>query len=748
MIRPLHRWVGLVAALLVCVTALSGAVLSLYPAAEAIGTAATPATDVATFAARVQKALPGVEQIRRAASGKITAFTYDAGGAARWVVDPETGAASAPAAPAPGKKWITDLHRAFLAGDAGRFAAAAVSLAMLMLTVSGFLLAARRVGGWRRLFGPLKGPLPPRLHLELARVAGIGLLLSSLTGLWLFAATFGLLPKGGGLPPLPPVSGTGGVSPAQLGALKDIPLSDLRELVFPRAGDLRDVYTVKTGAGTGYVDQGTGALMSWTARTTLERISDLAHLLHTGAGAAALGLFLGLCSLSVPVLAATGLLQQSGRLRGICRRKAGVAAQDADTVILVGSEGGTTWTFARKLAGALARAGGRPHVAAMSAFAPERYTGAERVLILAATSGDGDAPASAGGFLDRLAALPAPPAAPLAVLGFGDRSFPRYCAYAKRVAAAARKAGWRELMPMAEVDRQSASDFARWIGALAQVLDIALTPEDETGASGASGASGAAGASGAPETVGLTLVSRRDYGEEVQAPTAILRFALPRMPLWSRLRGQGFARFEAGDLIGILPAGDRRPRYYSLASGHRDGFVEICVRKQPGGLCSGQLMALRPGETVPAFLRRNPGFHPAADDRPLILIGAGTGIGPLAGFARANTAHRPIHLYFGARSEASDLLYGEDLARWRQDGRLASLATAFSRDAQHAYVQDVLRRDADTLRRLIAEGARIMICGGRDMAAGVAAAMEDILAPVALSPVILKAQGRYVEDAY
>ena len=44
-------------------------------------------------------------------------------------------------------------------------------------------------------------------------------------------------------------------------------------------------------------------------------------------------------------------------------------------------------------------------------------------------------------------------------------------------------------------------------------------------------------------------------------------------------------------------------RFYSLASARSDGFVEIVVRKHPGGLCSGQLLALRPGDTVQAFLR-------------------------------------------------------------------------------------------------------------------------------------------------
>ena len=118
-----------------------------------------------------------------------------------------------------------------------------------------------------------------------------------------------------------------------------------------------------------------------------------------------------------------------------------------------------------------------------------------------------------------------------------------------------------------------------------------------------------------PASHALTLVSRRDYGAEVQAPTAILRFALPRVPLWQRLTGRGFGRFAAGDLIGVVPEGSTLPRFYSLASSHRDGFVEIVVKKHPGGLCSTQLMALAPGDSIAAFLRRNETFKPGKGRR-------------------------------------------------------------------------------------------------------------------------------------
>ncbi|WP_347309688.1 PepSY domain-containing protein [Defluviimonas sp. SAOS-178_SWC] len=735
MIRALHRWPGLVALALVVVLALSGAALSVFPAAERIGAPQAEADlTVATLAGRIRAVQPGVEQIRRSPSGRITAYWFDQGMPGAAVIDPATGKGVASADPSQVRRWLANLHRSLFLGDGGRIAMAAGAAAMLVLSLSGAALVARRAGGWRHWFAPLRGPRAGRLHVEIARLAVAGLVLSSVTALWMAGATFDLLPGGGTMPALPAeVSGETGLAPDQMTTLQQIPVAELRELSFPYPGDATDVFTLKTDGGTGYLDQGTGALLAWADLTGWERVSETVYMLHTGEGAATLGLVLGLMALGVPVMGATGVLVWLAARRGRPRIRGNQPAGRADTILLVGSEGGSTWGFAATLHAALAQAGRSVHVGAMSGFAPERYIRAERIVVLAATYGDGAAPASAKGFLDRLGTLDCAPDIPLAVLGLGDRSFPAYCAFAKAVATAAEAKGWPELLPLDTVDRQSPQDFARWGRALGEALGIPLELSHRPVP---------------PKADTMTLVSRRDYGAEVQAPTAILRFALPRASLWQRLTGSGFARFEAGDLIGILPEGGTVPRLYSLASARRDGFIEIVVRKHPGGLCSGQLTALEPGDTVAAFLRRNPGFRPGRSRAPLILIGAGTGIGPFAGLIRGNRRRRPVHLFFGMRHPDSDFFYGEELPAWQEEGRLTRLVAAASRGARPHYVQDALRGEATRVAALIRSGARVMVCGGRDMAAGVADALAEILAPVGLSPAVLKAEGRYVEDVY
>jgi sulfite reductase (NADPH) flavoprotein alpha-component len=297
-----------------------------------------------------------------------------------------------------------------------------------------------------------------------------------------------------------------------------------------------------------------------------------------------------------------------------------------------------------------------------------------------------------------------------------------------------RAQGWPTLLPLECIHQQSGQQFARWGVALAQALSEPLV---------------LAHVPRVPPTAALTLMARQDYPGVTGQATAILRFAWPAPGLGARLRGHGLARFAAGDLVGIVPPGSAVPRYYSLASGWEDGFLEICVRQMPGGLCSTHLLGLQPGDSVAAFIRPNPGFALPRTRRPVLLIGAGTGVAPLAGFIRRNDRRSPMHLFFGGRDPARDFYFGPEMQRWLVEGRLATLQTVFSRVPDGGgYVQDALRRDAERLRDWVTQGAIVRVCGSSAMARGVAETLDEVLAPLQLSVSKLKAKERYAEDVF
>ena len=92
MVRALHRWPGLLALALVTILGLSGAALSVFPAAERVTVPpAETGLTVASLAARIRVAYPGVEQIRRSPSGRITAYWFEQGAPGAAVIDPATG---------------------------------------------------------------------------------------------------------------------------------------------------------------------------------------------------------------------------------------------------------------------------------------------------------------------------------------------------------------------------------------------------------------------------------------------------------------------------------------------------------------------------------------------------------------------------------------------------------------------------------------------------------------------------------
>src|SRR5690606_5546502 len=110
---------------------------------------------VADLAMRIRAVYPGLEEIRRAPSGRITAYWFDDGVPGAAVIDPATGQGIASADADPAERWLTNLHRSLFLGDGGRIAVAAGAASMLLLALSGAALVARRAGGWARWFARL-----------------------------------------------------------------------------------------------------------------------------------------------------------------------------------------------------------------------------------------------------------------------------------------------------------------------------------------------------------------------------------------------------------------------------------------------------------------------------------------------------------------------------------------------------------------------------------------------------------------
>jgi len=668
--------------------------------------------------------ISGVERIEKTANHTVWVHYSDADGFGKIAFDPVmlTPIASDPRSPI----WssVKDFHRSFFLGDLGRGVVGMVAFCMLVLTFTGLTMMIRRMGGWRALIAPPKTGKAQSLHLDLGRFAALGLLCVALTGVWMSLATFEIVPSSSDpYPTFPTIDTTQNALPiADLAALQDTPLSTLRELVMPYPNDPTDVFTLTTTQGSGYVDPTTGQLVNFTPHGTAARVYEFIYMLHTGQGAWWAGLLLGLSMLAVPFVIVSGVIMALRRPRTGKRQIKSVPANVADTIVLVGSEGATTWGFAAEFCAKLTAAGKHVHVADMNDLAAT-YPAANHLFILSATYGQGEAPANATQFLDRVKHLTSR-SLRYAVLGFGDRTFPQFCAFGETVDAACTAQGLKTLVNFSTIDRQSSQSFQAWGHKVGISLGIELDLDH---------------VANPPVTSKVKLHDRIDYGQEVQAPVSIIRLCAVKGKL---------PPHSPGDLLGVVAVGSDVPRFYSLASSHKDGFIEICVRRQNGGLVSSHLTTMMQGDTIDVFIKPNPSFRPDKSKAPLVMIGAGAGIGPLIGFARGNAPSRDASLFWGGRDAGSDFLYQDELSALKRAGKLSRVTTAFSRSVEGVYVQEKLRASACELRRAIQSGGQVMVCGGAAMGAEVRNAWDEILAPIGLSVQHLKSEERYLEDVY
>lgn len=170
---------------------------------------------------------------------------------------------------------------------------------------------------------------------------------------------------------------------------------------------------------------------------------------------------------------------------------------------------------------------------------------------------------------------------------------------------------------------------------------------------------------------------------------------------------------------------------------------------------------LAEGESVSVFVETNPRFSLPADDKPIIMIGPGTGVAPFRAFVEERAergAGGDNWLIFGDRNFSSDFLYQLEWQRHLRQGRLQRLDVAFSRDQKEKiYVQDRIRENARDIYAWLERGAVIYVCGdAKHMAGDVDKALLDVIAAEAgighdeagTRLKEMRRDGRYQRDVY
>lgn len=425
-------------------------------------------------------------------------------------------------------------------------------------------------------------------------------------------------------------------------------------------------------------------------------------------------------------------------LRPIWRRRPAPAFQPAMTLIAFATQTGYAHQIASRTAQSLQTAGRDVRLVSLADIDLSTLSAVDRALFVVSTTGEGDAPDPAAGFVRNVLGRAAPlPTLKYGLLALGDRAYDNFCAFGHRLDHWLRHQGATSLFDVVEVDNADEGALRHWQHNLALVFDAPDLPDWQ-----------------AP-TYERWRLTRRELLNPGSAgdPCYLIELA----PL-----DASALQWSAGDIAEIDPFnshGTLQPhphREYSIASIPADGAMQLVVRqmRRPGGelgLGSGWLThTAAAGDEIALRVRANPNFRAPTTDAPLILIGNGTGIAGLRAILKERIANgrRQNWLLFGERNAAHDAFFADEIEHWHAEGWLTRVDRVYSRDrAERRYVQHRLAECSDEIRAWIERGACVYVCGSlAGMAPGVHAALVESLGETLVDELL--AAGRYRRDVY
>lgn len=779
-IFQLHWLLGITAGLVLAVMGVTGALYSYQPellkalnpqlTITAQGRSAVPLAELIAQLEEAQgKAVEGLAQDFADSAPLKVFLAPEAGqrrGAQLWV-DPYTGQVLEGLRGEVFFDWVFKLHRWLALGDLGKQITAFSTLALVFFCVSGLYLRwprqARSLRAWLKLDWAKQGRA---FHWSLHSVVGTWAL-----AFYLCAALTGLFWSYDGyreglhqlLVGDAPGEQRGPRGPQMMPKLTAhapaIDFAALLKQVKAQAGEPLRSWNVRLPQSAqqplqvNYLGQSAAHPRAFN-QLTLEQgsLTPLNHspyaqkpfgtqlwesiyVLHSGEYFGALGRFLMmLASALMPLFFITGLwlyLDRRTKRRAIERSKnQSLTAHSGESwLVAFASQSGFAEQLAWQSAGQLQAAGHQVAVQPLGQLTAQHIGQARKALFVLSTFGDGQAPDNARAFERGLLSKKLSLAhLDYALLSLGDRSYPAFCGFARRVHQWLQEGGARHWFAPVEVDQGATSALAQWRKQLAALLGVNSQGTDQ------------------PAFAQWALTERVLLNpHSLGAPLYQLTF-----------KGPAQAQWQAGDLFEVLPLNDAKQsvRSYSIASIPAQGCVQLLVRQQrradgSPGLASFWLCEqLALGHSIEARLRSHSSFHQVAG-RPMILLGAGSGLAGLLGLLYESAQHgEGDHwLILGERNRAHDALYQEQLECWLGEGHLTRLDWAFSRDEPRRYVQDVLQAQGDELKRRIAQGAVIYLCGSlQGMGEAVDRVLRAQLGDQAVEQLI--EQGRLRRDLY
>ncbi|WPZ35323.1 NADPH cytochrome P450 oxidoreductase family protein [Thalassobaculum sp. OXR-137] len=403
---------------------------------------------------------------------------------------------------------------------------------------------------------------------------------------------------------------------------------------------------------------------------------------------------------------------------------------DGGWLVVHASQTGTAADLAAQAASRLAAAGLSARLVPLGEIGVADLAVARRALFVVATTGEGEPPDPAIRFHRTAMAAPADLSGlDYALVALGDSDYPAFCGFGRALDSWLQASGARPLTERAEIDAMMPASRTGWTRVLDRIAGPDISPP--------------AGDGSAPWRI--DRVARQSTGPMPDREDLALVRLVPEGPL---------PDWGAGD-VAEISVGDSR-RDYTIASLPAEGGLSLVVRPAfhpdgSPGLGTGLLTATgAAGRRIGLRIRANPHLRCPPLDRPMLLIGAGSGIAGIRAqlAARIAAGGGANWVVYGDRLPATSTGPQAELLAWHRAGWIGRLDLAFSRgDGERCRVPDRLRGEAETLRDWLARDAVVYVCGGAD---GIGASVHALLVEMLGEGVLqeMAARGDYRRDVY
>ena len=448
------------------------------------------------------------------------------------------------------------------------------------------------------------------------------------------------------------------------------------------------MFFVKTIDNEFAIHQFNGEIISQKKKSLVALGSHYSFLLHTGHGSIIWSIILLLASVAILFFIYSGFSMTLKRRKESSSIKNKTLKDVAEYILLVGSETGSTIRFASVFKNALIKANKSVFTSELNSY--DTYENAKNIIIFTATYGEGDAPANAQKFIQRMNTIEPINKLNYSVIGFGSKAYPEFCKYAIKVNENLQNHHkFSPTIPLFKINNQEINSFNKWVAKWSHFNKIELETNFNENLK--------------PNKQVFTVVNKTAMNED---NTFIIQ-----------LKPDKKIKFTSGDLLSITPKNETKSRLYSI--GKINDTILLSIRKHEAGVCSTYFHNLRIADKIKASIQENKKFNFPKKSKEVILIANGTGIAPFLGMIQENKNVK-VHLFWGGRNKKSFEIYKKMILLALKNKTLTSLNIAYSREQkENKYVQNLLKNHTKLVSKILQNENHILICGSLKMQKGV-----------------------------